>query len=166
MGQPTNSVPREGELSLWTGHVLSDWTDYNGHMTEHRYLQVFGETTDQLLARIGVDFGQAEEGAYYTLETHIRHLRECRPGTPLRTSTEILGYDEKRLHLYHRLFDSTGALLATGEHLCIHVTHSKACNAGARMLARISALFEGQQSLALPERTGSVLTRALTHGRA
>lgn len=155
----------DGALSLWTGRVLTEWADYNGHMTEHRYLQVFGESTDQLLARIGVDFGRAAEGAYYTLETHIRHLRECLPGTLLRTTTEILSYDEKLMHLYHRLFDSSGQHLATGEHLCVHVAHSKACAADPVMLERISAIFDSQKDLPVPERSGSVLKRPLIHSR-
>ena len=39
------------------------WIDYNGHMSEHRYLQVFGDTTDGLLRLIGVDMAYAEAGA-------------------------------------------------------------------------------------------------------
>ena len=166
MGEQLSIARDEKGLSLWTGQVLTEWADYNCHMTEHRYLQVFGESTDKLLAHIGVDFRQAAEGTYYSLETHIRHLCECRPGTPLRTSTEILGYDEKRLHLYHRLFDSTGQLLATGEHLCIHVAHSKACAANASMLHRISDIFERQRDLPSPERSGLVLTKGLSNRRA
>ena len=37
-------------LATWHGRVLPEWIDYNGHMTEHRYLQCFGEATDALLA--------------------------------------------------------------------------------------------------------------------
>jgi acyl-CoA thioester hydrolase len=155
----------EAALKLWTGRVLDDWADYNGHMTEHRYLQVFGESTDQLLAHIGVDFSQAIEGAFYTLETHIRHLRECRPGTLLWTSTELLGYDDRKMHTYHRLFDSTDKMLATGEHLSIHVARSKACRVSSGMLQRISAIFEQQRQLPNPEGSGLVLTERLAHTR-
>jgi acyl-CoA thioester hydrolase len=160
-----DGVPSESTLRLWNGRVLSDWADYNGHMTEHRYLQVFGETTDRLLVLIGVEFDRAAEGTYYTRETHICHLRECRPGTLLETTTEVLGYDAKRLHLYHRLFDSNEWLLATGEHLCIHVARSKACAAHPHLLQRVSELFDAQRLLPKPERSGSVLTRSLTFSR-
>jgi acyl-CoA thioester hydrolase len=152
-------------LRIWEGQVLSDWLDYNGHMTEHRYLQAFGESSDALYGLIGVDFKNAAEGAYFTLETHIRHMAECKVGISLFTETEILAYDEKRLNLLHRLFDRSANLLATGEHLAIHVRRSKVTPASDAMVSRVAAIFDAQKSLPLPERLGSVLTRPLLHSR-
>ncbi|MGO4567966.1 thioesterase family protein [Rhizobium sp. 2YAF20] len=155
----------EGQLRLWRGKVLPEWLDYNGHMTEHRYLQVFGESSDALYGKIGVDFNNAGEGAFFTLETHIRHRAEAKVGTALWTETEILGFDERRLHLYHRLFDKTDTLLATGEHLSIHVARSSAVAAPALILAEIERLFVLQKAFPLPEGTGSVLSKMITHHR-
>jgi acyl-CoA thioester hydrolase/carnitine 3-dehydrogenase len=153
-------------LRLWTGVVLPEWLDYNGHMTEHRYLQVFGESSDALYKQIGVDFHQAVKGAYFTMETHIRHRAEAKLGTELLSATEILGYDEKRLHLYHVLLDSSGKLLATGEHLAVHVKDSSASPASKAMLKNISELFDRQKiALPLPEGTGLVLKKQLCHFR-
>lgn len=153
-------------MRLWRGTVPDGWLDYNGHMTEHRYLQVFGESSDALYERIGVDPAAAAEGAFFTLETHIRHIAECRTGTPIRTETEILGHDARRLHLLHRLFDGDGRLLATGEHLAIHVRHGSATEAPAAMQARIAALFAPRAADPLPEGVGSVLRRPLAVRRA
>jgi acyl-CoA thioester hydrolase len=152
-------------LKLWTGQVHAEWLDYNGHMTEHRYLQVFGESSDALYRKLGVDFSRASLGAFYTLESHIRHIAECYIGTSLWTETEVFGFDEKRLHIFHRLFDVGGRLLATGEHLSIHVAQGKTQAAGSEMLARIAEIFEAQQRLPLPERVGSVLRQNLTNSR-
>lgn len=152
-------------LSLWTGEVPERWLDYNGHMTEHRYLQVFGESSDALYGRLGVDFQKADAGAYYTVETHIRHIVECRLGTPLRTETEILGYDEKRIHLLHRLLDGDARLLATGEHLVLHVAHGRSCSADQGMLARLSELYELSAEGPPPVGVGSVLRKPLARSR-
>ncbi|MGX5831812.1 thioesterase family protein [Mesorhizobium sp. 43Arga] len=152
-------------LRLWRGAVLPEWLDYNGHMTEHRYLQAFGEASDALYEQIGVDFGSADEGAYYTMETHIRHRAECKVGTELWTETEILAYDEKRLHLWHSLYSAAGMLLATGEHLSIHVRRSKVEPASAAMLERIGRIFHNQRSLPMPAGTGSVLKKPLSFSR-
>jgi len=154
-----------GVMRLWTGEVLPEWLDYNGHMTEHRYLQAFGESSDALYELLGVDFAAAQDGAYFTLVTQIRHLAEGKLGARLWSDTEILGYDDKRLHLYHRLFDGAGRLLATGEHLTIHVRASKACSAPDNKLAKIAALFAPRHRMAVPEGAGSILTRALAHSR-
>jgi acyl-CoA thioester hydrolase/carnitine 3-dehydrogenase len=120
---------------------------------------------DALYGEIGIDFAKAAEGAYYTLETHIRHFREARLGTALVSQTEILGYDEKRLHLLHRLFDDAGGLLATGEHLAIHVAHGRSCAAAQAVLDRIRALFAPYQDIPVEEGTGSVLLRPLRVSR-
>ncbi|TCM65735.1 thioesterase family protein [Rhizobium sp. BK068] len=152
-------------IRLWNGAVLPEWLDYNGHMTEHRYLQVFGESSDALYRELGVNFERASDGAYYTLETHIRHRAEAKVGTRLRSETEILGYDEKRLHLYHVLFDASGKLLATGEHLSIHVRDSLASPASETMVNKIGQIFNTQKALLLPEGTGSVLKKQLRFSR-
>uniref|UniRef100_UPI003F49A87C thioesterase family protein n=1 Tax=Ensifer adhaerens TaxID=106592 RepID=UPI003F49A87C len=152
-------------LRLWRGVVLLEWLDYNGHMTEHRYLQVFGESSDALYAKIGVDFEHADRGAYYTLETHIKHRSEAKLGTSLWSETEILGYDEKRLHLYHRLFDEIGHLLAVGEHLSIHVQASSVAPAGRQMINEVRKMFDAQRTLPLPENSGSVLRKPLEFTR-
>lgn len=159
-------IERGAPLRLWRGVVLPEWLDYNGHMTEHRYLQAFGETSDALYGAIGVDFSRAEESAYYTLETHIRHRAEAKVHTALWSETEILGYDEKRLHLYHTLFDNSGKLLATGEHLSIHVTASSAAPAPAAILKTVDRLFLLQRDRPSPEGSGSVLKKQLSHNRA
>jgi len=153
------------ELRLWEGEVLQQWLDYNGHMTEHRYLQVFGESSDALYLQLGVVFERASEGSFFTLETHLVHIAEAHVGTRLWTTTEIVGFDEKRLHLFHRLFGQDGKLLATAEHLALNVAHGKAAAADPDVLARISEIFGQQQHHELPERMGGVLKKPMAVSR-
>lgn len=157
----TNTQPRK----MWSGEVKPEWIDYNGHMTEFRYLEVFGDSSDSLYKEIGVDPEQAVLGAFFTLESHVRHVAECHLGTKLHTTTELLGYDEKRVHLFHRLYDDNDRLLATGEHLAIHVAHGKAGPASDDMQARIAAFFEAQENWPLENRIGSVLAKPLKVSR-
>ncbi|HEX7390916.1 MAG TPA: carnitine 3-dehydrogenase, partial [Acidiphilium sp.] len=78
-------------LRLVSGIVLPEWVDYNRHMTESRYLQVFGDSTDALLYSIGADSAYHESGfSYYTVETHIVHRREIAGLEPFYTTTQIL----------------------------------------------------------------------------
>ncbi|WP_028710706.1 thioesterase family protein [Paracoccus pantotrophus] len=155
----------EGPRKLWSGKVLPNWLDYNGHMTEHRYLQVFGESSDAFYQLIGIDFEKADEGAFFTMQTHIHHLAECKVDTTLWSDTQLLAYDAKRLHLYHRLFDKDGALLATGEHLAIHVRHSKASEIPPEILGRVATFFDEDAHRAVPEGIGSVLKKQLARSR-
>jgi acyl-CoA thioester hydrolase/carnitine 3-dehydrogenase len=134
-------------------------------MTEFRYLQVFGDSSDALYAQIGVNFEDAAAGAYFTLETHIRHIAEAKAETALWSESEILAYDEKRLHLFHRLYGDQDQLLGTGEHLSVHVCASKVTPAAPSMIERISEIFESQRHLPVPEGTGSVLKKPLEFTR-
>jgi carnitine 3-dehydrogenase len=145
-------------LQLHHAVVLPEWIDYNGHMTEHRYLQVFGETTDALLRHIGADSQYLADGfMYYTVETHIRHLKEVREGEKLHATTQILGADDKRIHLYHAIYRSRDeALLATGEQMLLHVDSKagKAAPARADVLDRVKKLAAAQAGLPRPEAAG------------
>ncbi len=110
-------------LALHDAVVRPEWVDYNGHMTEARYAEVLGNASDAFLRHVGFDASYLERGhSFYTVESHIRYLREVRAGEPLRTTTQVLGGDEKRIHLFHTLaHGASGELLATGEHLMLHV---------------------------------------------
>src|SRR6185437_14632990 len=69
-GAESASGLRSGEIV-----VRPEWIDYNGHMTDSRYLQVFGDATDALLRSVGVDDAYRRSGrAMFTVETHVSHL--------------------------------------------------------------------------------------------
>ncbi|MGH3065145.1 MAG: carnitine 3-dehydrogenase [Gaiellaceae bacterium] len=110
-------------LRLYETAVDPSWVDYNGHMTEARYGDVFGYATDAFLRHLGLDEAYLTGGhSAYTVETHIRYLREAAAREPLSVETQVLGADEKRLHLFHVLTHRLrGETLATGEHLLLHV---------------------------------------------
>jgi carnitine 3-dehydrogenase len=83
-----------GLLRLHEAVVAPEWIDYNGHMTEGRYLMVLADATDAFLAHVGVDAPYVDTGrSYYTVETHIRHLDEAHVGQGLYVLTRLLGHD-------------------------------------------------------------------------
>ncbi len=103
----------DGRLVAHEALVAPHWIDYNGHMTESRYLEVLADATDAFLREIGIVGPYIDSGrSYYTVESHIRHLGEARGGDRLRVATRLLGFDAKRLHLFHELLrvgDGTGS---------------------------------------------------------
>jgi carnitine 3-dehydrogenase / betainyl-CoA thioesterase len=136
--------------------VPPDWTDYNGHMNEARYLQAFADATDALMRLIGVDADYiASGGSYFTVETHIRHVDEVRAGEPIATDTQVIAGAGKKLHLFHRL-TSGDRLLATGEHMLIHVSlASRAASApGPAVAAKLAEIAAAQAGLPAPEGLG------------
>ena len=145
-------------LRLLEAVVAPDWIDYNGHMTESRYLEVFAGATDALLGSLGVDAGYLERhGSYFTVETHISHLGEARAGAALHTTTQLLAHDPKRLHVFHSLYRTEDdALLATAEQMLLHVDAAtrRAAPADERVLARVGEVARAHADLPRPERAG------------
>ena len=144
-------------LRLHAATVLPEWVDYNGHAHESRYLQVFGDTTDALLRLIGVDAAYlAGVGSYFTVETHLSHLREAAAGDHLQATTQVLGCDDKRLHLFHSLHRGDGELVATAEQMMLHVSAQtgRAGPAGAGVLEQVRAIAAAQAALPRPDRAG------------
>ncbi|MCW6530032.1 carnitine 3-dehydrogenase [Sphingomonas sp. MMSM20] len=155
---PATEVDETRPLALHEAPVAADWIDYNGHMTEHRYLQVFGDTTDALLRYLSVDADYlANGGSWYTVETHIRHLGETKAGDRLTATTQILGADEKRLHVFHSLSRaSDGACVATAEQMLLHVDAKtgRGGPASGTPAAKVAALAKAQAGLAPPDGAG------------
>ena len=111
-------------LRIWRGAVLSEWIDYNGHMSEGFYGVVFGMASDEYLIRMG--FGEhyraSTGGSFYTVETHIVFIDELVLDTALAVDTTVAGADPKRVHLFHELRRTgDGALAATQESMMLHV---------------------------------------------
>lgn len=145
-------------LRLYEALVDPSWIDYNGHLTEARYLQAFAEATDVLLARLGIDADYLAGGASaYTVETHIRHVREVRGLEPIAVDTQILGADEKRLHVFHVMRHGTGGeTLATAEQMLLHVdtVAGRASPWNDPVAGRVAAAAAAHERLPRPEHAG------------
>ena len=159
-GMPPELAPPDAAapLATWSGAVPPEWIDYNGHMTEHRYLQCFGEATDALLRRIGVDAAYlAGQRSFYTVETHLMHRGEAREGEALAVDTQVLGADGKRLHVFHRLLRvADGAVLASAEQMLLHVDTAagRSVPAEGAVLAAMERIARDHAGLERPETAG------------
>ena len=72
----------------------------------------------------------------------------------------MLGFDDKRLHLFHELYRSgDDVLLATAEQMFLHVNtgEGRARPAPPEILAGIAKLAAGHMALPPPERAGRAI---------
>jgi carnitine 3-dehydrogenase len=138
--------------------VRAEWTDYNKHMTDFRYNHVFGEAVDALYRGVGIDDAFRRGGRmFYTAESHVRHLAEAKIGQPLYVTTQVLGVDDKRLHVFHRLHrGSDDRMIATGEqmHLYVNTGTAKATPMDAELRAKLESLRRSHATLAVPSEAG------------
>ena len=151
-----NWIP-ETPFAQHHAEVLPAWIDYNGHMTEFRYLQVMSDAADCLLTYLGLSQAYVEAGfSIYTVETHIRHLAEAKLGEKITVATQIISADERKIRLWHSLKTEAGIEVATGEQMWLHVDMKAGRTAPMQgiLRQRMLALFEAHQSLAMPEGAG------------
>jgi carnitine 3-dehydrogenase len=151
----------EAPLSLYSCRVEADWVDYNGHMGESFYLYAFGWATDALFRYVGIDEAYREAGhSFYTVESHINYYREASLGCPLRFTTQILDLDEKRLHLFHAMYDADNdELLCTTEQMLLHVDMgaSAASPIAPEVHAALDAVMAAHRDLPHPDQKGGVM---------
>jgi carnitine 3-dehydrogenase len=153
---PVPQSDHAGLITTVARAVPLDWTDYNGHMNEARYLQAFGDATDRFMEIVGCDADYiASGGSYFTAETHIRHIDEVTAGTRIRVDTQCLLGEGKKMHLFHKMFDGA-RLLATGEHMLIHVSLDtrKASAPAPAIAAKLGAIAAAHALLPRPEGAG------------
>ena len=150
-----------GELPVtvdrWVPH---SWADYNGHMNEAHYLELFGQASDRMMELIGCDAAYIAAGhSYFTVETHLCHMAEIRTGQRVACRTQLLAGDGRKLHLFHRLEMPDGTLAATGEHLLLHVdlTTRRTAPAPPEVAERIAFHVGAHAGLPRPERAGRAL---------
>jgi carnitine 3-dehydrogenase len=142
----------------YEARVPSEWIDYNGHVHESRYLQLCGDASDALFRRLGIDADYlAACGSYFTVETHLSHLRALAAGDRVAVTTQVLGWDDKRLHVFHRVArDGEDEPVATAEQLYIHVDAQSGRAGPVRGHVReaVAALADAHASLPRPDRAG------------
>ncbi|EBA12479.1 carnitine 3-dehydrogenase [Roseobacter sp. CCS2] len=157
----TVALPDDISQPIVTLHraVPLDWTDYNGHMNEARYLQAFGDATDRMMLLIGCDADYiATGGSYFTAETHIRHLDEVHAGAVIRVETQVLNGAGKKMHLFHRMFEGDREL-ATGEHMLIHVSLEtrKASDPAPHLATTLIKVADAHAALPAPKGAGNAV---------
>jgi carnitine 3-dehydrogenase / betainyl-CoA thioesterase len=149
----TRSPIRMLELS-----VLPAWIDYNGHMTEFRYVQVFSDTCDRLLLMIGMDADYVAAGcSYYTAETHTMQIGEIGVDERIYSTAQVLMADKKRLHVFYHLHAANDdRVLATTEAMYLHVNREsgRVCEASPTIAANAKAIAGAHAGLPQPAATG------------
>ncbi|WP_030560812.1 thioesterase family protein [Streptomyces aureocirculatus] len=119
-------------LPLHRQVVPAEWIDYNGHMSEGYYSLAFGLATDAMMDATGLHaaYREATGCSLYTVEGHLRYLRDVTEGAHLAVRTRVLGVHGKKAHFAHEMYVVDGAAaepardtvpVATTELLALHV---------------------------------------------
>jgi len=139
--------------------IEPQWIDYNGHLNMAYYNVMFDRAIDELWLQLGIgpDYKRERHGSTFTVECHVRYLREIHLGDPVQVSILLVEADEKRLHTFEELRHATeGWLSATSENMTVHIDMNarKAAPFPADIRTRIDAVAGGHAAVARPESIG------------
>ena len=151
-----------GPLQLHKDTVRSEWIDYNGHMNLAYYVLVFDHATDAFLDHIGLteQFRLDQNASTFAAELHVTYHKEVGVGDNLNVTTQLLGFDTKRIHYFHTMYDATdGKLVATNELMSLYM------DMAVRRVGVIPAIIQEslsniqteQSKLPVPEQVGRVI---------
>ena len=136
--------------------VEPTWIDYNGHLNLAYYHVLFDRGVDDLFDAIGLGKRYRERTGFttYSAEAHVRYLKEVPPGSSVIVSTQIVGLDPKRLHLFQEMHHTDGWLASTLENLSLSVDQRgetpKVAPFPAATFATVSAAAKAHASLPRP----------------
>ncbi|HET6628299.1 MAG TPA: thioesterase family protein [Woeseiaceae bacterium] len=153
------SAASKDGLAIHEGVVRPEWIDINGHMNVAFYVLAFDQAVDDLFARAGItdDYIRETGGTTFAVESHVTYRQELTAAQPYRIESQILAYDEKRVHQFQRMYHAgENYLAATAEWMNLHV------DLGTRRVSpwpdfvvrALEAITAGQPRSALPEEAG------------
>lgn len=146
-------------VTVSRGVVVPEWIDMNGHMNVAYYVLAFDRAVDDLWARLGItdEYIRTTGGSTFAVENHVTWQRELTEGEPYIVTSQIIAYDEKRIHQFQRMYHGREHYLAaTAEWMNLHVDlNTRRVSAWPQgTLDELAAVVREQGALPLPTELG------------
>ena len=106
------------------GQVLPEWIDINNHMNVAYYVLAFDQGVDFLWNHFGLtdEYIRTHSSSTFAVESHITWQRELSEADPYVVTSQVLAFDEKRIHQFMRMYHADEQhLVATAEWMNLHV---------------------------------------------
>jgi acyl-CoA thioester hydrolase len=110
-------------VEVMRGQVLPEWIDVNDHMNVAYYLLAFDQAVDVLWSQFGLneEYVRAHSSSTIAVESHVTWQREIVEGAKYVVTSQILAFDDKRIHQFQRMYHAEdGFLAATCEWMNLH----------------------------------------------
>lgn len=160
MDTPVSQI--EAPVSRWQERVLPEWLDYNGHMNVAYFVMIFDHGTDAFYPLIGLGkpYRQRTGKSTFAVDTYITYQKELSVNEEVKVTTQLLGFDEKRVHYFHTMWHvEKGVQMATLEQLAVHVnlTTRKVEPMPEDAFHRLEQMWEKHKLLPRPREVGRTM---------
>ena len=107
-------------IYLRTEKIISDWTDYNGHMNLAFYIHLFDQGWDVLLDKfeMGGESAKTEKRSTFAVESHTKYIQEVNEGDEVDINLLFLDRDIKRMVYQLEIFNKNGNYRAATTEVC------------------------------------------------
>ena len=149
-------------IAIASGKVLPEWIDINGHMNVAYYILAFDLAVDTLWAQLGItdEYIDTTQCSTFAVDCHVTYQAELKELEPYVVTSQILAYDEKRIHQFQRMYHAEKEYLAaTAEWLNLHVdlTSRRVKPFPESILAVLQAYTAAQGVLPKPDEAGKTM---------
>lgn len=114
----------DAPLELVHETVRPEWTDYNGHMNMAYFVLLFDQASHAFypIVGLGEPYRDRTNHSTFAADGLITFSREGRRGDAVSVTTQLIDYDEKRLHYFHVMRNADKEYqMATMELMALHV---------------------------------------------
>ena len=156
------TVDHPGSIEIASGKVLSEWIDINGHMNVAYYVLAFDLGVDTFWARLGMtdEYIETSKCSTFAVESHVTYQMELKEGDPFLITSQILAYDEKRIHQFQRMYHAEEKFLsATAEWMNLHfdLTTRRVTPFPASVMTAMQKYANDQGVLPTPAEAGNMM---------
>ena len=154
-------------LRNFQAEVKPEWIDLNGHMTFWAYSKMFNESANAYLSEAGINeqIGAGQCSALHTSQCHVKFLHESFAGDRVVIEFQMLGYDDKRIHVFQRMRNrDTGVILAVEESVKSNLADQEASPFSLRersfhpkIQERIALLMKQHENAPWPAEAGAAI---------
>lgn len=149
-------------LALYQTRIKPEWIDEFDHMNLAYYVLVCDQATYAFWEHLNDGRTLDERGGaeYAVVETHVNYLREVRLDDPVRVTTQVLGADSKRFHIFNTLSHAgEGFVSATNEVMVLgfDLNERRVRPFKESVQARLDVLLTAHAPLPTPENAGRAI---------
>jgi acyl-CoA thioester hydrolase len=147
-------------LALLRIPVQPEWLDYNDHMNAGCYAVAYNLAMEKFWQHMALGENQVKAGrnAPFVLECHLTYQKELKAGEPLLITAQLLDVDEKKVHVFLRMFqEERGTLASTYEQItvCVDLETRRSTLMPEISFEKLKQLRQAQQDLPPPLEAGS-----------
>ena len=143
--------------------VRKEWIDFKGHFNAGYYLVCFDDAIESWMDFIGVGRSHRDQHSVTTFsaQNHVTYLREVREGANLTVTTQLLGFDRKRIHAMQVMWNADERFIsATCEVMSLHVSEEtrRVSEMHDEVYERLLEVWDSHGKLKAPQQVGQVMS--------